>query len=148
MLASTGRVVTPSEVDRELGFLIDGWPSTRPEWLAVQRLTPSAAADAAMLRTSGMLDAGEAEAVVLARQLMARWLLTDDAAARVIAVQMGLEVHGSLGVVLGAAADGALTYDEASRALTALFETSLWISSRVRREALSALDVIARRERE
>ena len=148
MLTSAGQVVIPPEVDRELGFLIDGWPSTRPAWLAVERLTPAAAADAAMLRTSGLLDAGEAEAVVLARHLAARWLLTDDAAARVVAAQMGLDVHGSIGVVLGAAVDGALSRDEASRALIGLFDSSLWISSRVRREALSALEVIGRRERE
>ncbi len=47
------------------------------------------------------LGAGEAEAIALARSLHADWLLTDDAEARVVAQLAGLEVHGSLGVLLG-----------------------------------------------
>jgi predicted nucleic acid-binding protein len=52
----------------------------------------------------GLLDAGQAEAIALARQLKANWFLTDDTAARVLSASFGLEVHGSLGIVLCAAA--------------------------------------------
>lgn len=147
VLGSTGQVAIPPEVDRELALMIDGWTGVRPSWLTVERLTASAAEEAEVLGVSGLLDAGEAEALALARQLAARWFLTDDAAARVLE-QIGLEVHGSLGVVLGAAAEGALVHEEASRALTALFGSTLWVSQRVRREALAALDLITRRRNE
>lgn len=91
-----------------------------------------------------LLDLGEAEALALARQLGADWFLTDDTAARVIATRFGIEVHGSLGVVLGAAATGRLGEQEARRCLDSLFRSSLWVSPRVRAEALTALDALFR----
>ena len=47
------------------------------------------------------LGQGEAEAIVLARRQRGRCvLLCDDAAARLAAEQLGLRVHGTLGVLL------------------------------------------------
>ena len=40
----------------------------------------------------------------LVRQLKADWFVTDDTAARVLATTLGIEVHGSLGILLWAAA--------------------------------------------
>jgi len=85
------------------------------------------------------LDPGEAQALALALQSEADWLLTDDAAARLIAQQHGLEVHGSLGVVLWGAATGHFQRQEAEDALEALAGSSLWISSRILDEARAAL---------
>jgi predicted nucleic acid-binding protein len=67
------------------------------------------------------LEVGEAEAIALARQLSATWFLTDDATARVFAIALGLEVHGSLGIVLWAAARGYLRGEDAAAALDRLF---------------------------
>ena len=89
---------------------------------------------------SGLLEAGEAEAIALAHQLSATWLLTDDAAARVFATAVGVEVHGSLGIVLWAAASGHLSREEADAALDRLAHSSLWISARVLAEARAALE--------
>jgi predicted nucleic acid-binding protein len=86
------------------------------------------------------LEAGEAEAIALARQLSAAWFLTDDAAARVFAAALGLEVHGSLGVVLWAAARKHLSHEEAAAALDRLAHSSLWISAQVLAEARAALE--------
>jgi len=88
---------------------------------------------------AALLDAGEAQALALALQVEAEWLLTDDAAARLIAQQHGLEVHGSLGVVLWAAATGSLQQSEAVSAVEALSKSSLWISARILDEARIAL---------
>jgi len=74
---------------------------------------------------AGLLDRGEAQALALAAQVKADWFLTDDAAARVVASQQGIEVHGSLGVVLWAAATGHLGRGEAEAALKALAGSSL-----------------------
>jgi predicted nucleic acid-binding protein len=59
------------------------------------------------------------------------WFLTDDAAAREFARSAGLEVHGSLGVVLLAADRGDIARAEAENALDRLERSSLWVSSRV-----------------
>ena len=92
---------------------------------------------------SGFLEAGEAKAIALGRQLSAAWFLTDDAAARVFATSIGLEVHGSLGIVLWAAAQGYLRREEAVAALERLAQSSLWISARVFAEARAALDSLS-----
>lgn len=86
------------------------------------------------------MDAGEAEAIALARQVQADWFLTDDAAARLFARALGLEVHGSLGIVLWAAAVGHLNRTAAETALNHLARSSLWVSAKVLAEARSALD--------
>jgi len=86
------------------------------------------------------LDAGEAEAIALARQIQADWFLTDDAAARLFAQALGLEVHGSLGIVLWAAVAGHLNRAAAEAVLNRLAQSSLWVSARVLAEARSALD--------
>ena len=91
---------------------------------------------------AGLLDYGEAEAIGLARQLKADWLLTDDAAARLIAKEMEIEAHGSLGVVLWVAVEGHRNRIECEAALDALAGTSLWLSPRVLREARTALGEI------
>ena len=85
-------------------------------------------------------NSGEAAAVARARQLHADWFLTDDTAARVFAQSLGLEVHGSLGIILWAAAMGHLQRAEAERALDRLAQSSLWISARVLTAAKTALE--------
>lgn len=70
----------------------------------------------------------------------AQWLLTDDSAARLFAQSLGIEVHGSLGVVLWAAAVGHLDLANAEATLDRLAQSSLWISARVLAEAKTALN--------
>jgi hypothetical protein len=53
-----------------------------------------------------LIDAGEADAIGLALQEHADWLLTDDAKARQFAESTGLEVHGSIGLLLWSVAAG------------------------------------------
>jgi len=86
-----------------------------------------------------LLDSGEAEALALVNQIHADWFLTDDAAARLLAQSLNLEVHGSLGIVLWAAAVGHLSKGEAEQVLERLYHSSLWVSTRILAEARSAL---------
>jgi len=86
-------------------------------------------AEAEAWQQAGLLDAGEAHAIALARQLNVDWLLTDDAAARLFGQSLGLEVHGSLGVVLWAAAVGHLTRAEAESALNRLAHDNSFLIS-------------------
>ena len=86
----------------------------------------------------------EAEAIALAKQLDADWFLTDDSAARLFAEAAGLETHGSLGIVLWAAATGHLAQAKAKDALERLARSSLWVSASVLDEARAALDELFR----
>jgi len=91
-------------------------------------------------QAAGGLHAGEAEALVLARQKKADWFLTDDAATRLFVSMLGIEVHGSLGIVLWSAAKRHITRKETEEALNRLEQSSLWLSKKIYEEAREALD--------
>jgi predicted nucleic acid-binding protein len=109
----------PDQLAKEMEGLVEaGWFASqaelarlalarvKPRWIEITDLDARSAEIAADWLQAGLLDRGEAQALALAAQVKADWLLTDDAAARVVASQQGLEVHGSLGVILWAAATG------------------------------------------
>jgi predicted nucleic acid-binding protein len=69
------------------------------------------------------------------------WLLTDDAQARQFAERLGLEVHGSIGLLLWAVASGFVeNREQAHRMLNGLKRSTLWISERVAAAATSAIN--------
>jgi predicted nucleic acid-binding protein len=95
------QVVLPSSVFRELNHsrapeLVRAWINALPEWVAVK--TP------AHTVPHTNLGAGEREAIALAHELKATELLIDELLARTIAVQSGLRVTGTIGVMEAAAA--------------------------------------------
>ena len=141
LLQALGSIFIPPAVDSEMETVDPLWTRVRPDWIQVVSLDQNRLEDARRWVQAGLLDPGEAEAVALAAQIGADWLLTDDAAARTVA-QQGFEVHGSLGVVLWAAAVGRLDRAEAERALEALSQSSLWVSAQVLSEARRALERI------
>jgi len=106
----------------------------------VQVLAPPHEREATGWTQAQLLGSGEAEAVALARQMSAHWLLTDDATARLFAESLGIEVHGSLGIVLWAAAMGHLKRADAEATLDRLANSSLWIAAKVLAEAKAALN--------
>lgn len=63
--------------------------------------------------------------------------------ARALATLLGMEVHGSLGVVLWAAAQAHISRHEAAAILDRLAGSSLWISPALLAEARRALDVLS-----
>lgn len=140
LLGRTGEVYIPKAVDMEMAQQNPLWQTQRPDWIHVHALMASYETEAVAWHQAGLLDFGEAEAVALARQMNAHWLLTDDAAARLFAQALGVEVHGSLGVVLWAAAVGHLNRVEAEDTLDLLAQSSLWISAKVLAEAKAALN--------
>lgn len=141
-LTAMAEVRIPPAVRGELGRLEPEWKLEEAVWVQVEALWEPFAKEALSWQRAGLLHPGEAEAVVLARQSNADWLLTDDAAARLVAEGQGFEVHGSLGVVLGAAATGNLDREAAYQAVDGLARSSLWISSAVLGEAKEALRMI------
>jgi predicted nucleic acid-binding protein len=82
LLRELGRVTIPDAVAQELRR---GGPSgtlVLPDGVEVLSVLPEGMHDAAGWRAAGLLHLGEAEAIALAHQIAADWLLTDDAAAR------------------------------------------------------------------
>jgi predicted nucleic acid-binding protein len=138
LLRLTGDAHIPRAVEAELARYTLLWHS--PTWLSIDDLTEPHRTDAVTWQRAGLIDAGEAEAIALAKQLHADWLFTDDAAARLLAQTLGLEVHGSLGVVLWAATTGHLNQEEAEKTLEDLAQSSLWLSPKVLKQVRTALD--------
>ncbi|MFI5341884.1 MAG: hypothetical protein ACHQ7N_18855 [Candidatus Methylomirabilales bacterium] len=138
LLEHAGEVILPKKVDAELVALLPEWPKDRPGYLRVVAISPDERQWMDLCQSMG-LGTGEAEAITLARSMHADWLLTDDAAARVVGTLMSLEVHGSLGVILWAAAAGHMDRDRAFALLDRLAKSSLWISLRILDEARQAL---------
>jgi predicted nucleic acid-binding protein len=127
-----GAIIIPSAVLDELTApstpdLVRTWASTLPKWVHVQ--DPSAEP-----RATPELDEGERQAIALAQEVDAELILVDDAAARDAALQRGLEVVGTLGVLLAAARLDLLNFE---RSLRALDETSFYMSERLRDAVLS-----------
>lgn len=140
LLSKVGKVFIPKMVDIELADIDAFWKNLRHPWISIETLSEIESTQAEVLHDSGLLNAGESEAIILAQRLKVDWLLTDDSAARVYAKAIGLEVHGSLGIVLWAAAVGYLQHAEAKSAISRLAHSSLWISQTTLEKACKALD--------
>lgn len=114
-----------------------------PDWIQIHELTVRYTSQVTKWIRKDYIDIGEAEAIGLALQQHSNWFLTDDAEARRFAERLGLEVHGSIGLLLWAVASGCLeNRAEAYRILNALHRSSLWVSERVISQAAKAIDVL------
>jgi predicted nucleic acid-binding protein len=92
------RVFVPQAVIQELlhedaPVAVRIWASSLPEWISVEHASP--------LASPGMekLQAGERAAIQLAESIKADLIIIDEKAARGIAVERGLRVTGTLGVL-------------------------------------------------
>lgn len=96
----------------------------------IERRTVSDVAMVAQLRRD--LGAGEAEAIVLARETRAEILLLDERMARVVARRLGLNVTGLVGVLIEARQRGLLP-DAANVAHDLDRTAGFWLSEGLRR---------------
>lgn len=124
-----GTIFVPPEVVREL----ERTHRSLPDFLAVRSpRNPQPLGQLALL-----LDRGEAEAIALALELGADYLLMDEKRGRVEARRVGLRVIGLLGVLIAAKQRGLL-----SSVGTVLRElenrTSFYVGEEVRQEVLRA----------
>jgi|ERR1044072_3744265 predicted nucleic acid-binding protein len=126
------RVVVPEEVLRELSLggvtsLSTGLTAAHLKWVEVLPLSnpPSAT-------LLGKLDPGEAHVIALALELGFEWVVMDERKGRKLAANHGLEVIGSLGILLKAKGAGLLP--AVKPCIDAMISQGIWIDA-----ALAAL---------
>ena len=137
LLDVLGSVFVPQAVAEEVSCIIGN------QWQAgvtVVNLDERSRQRSQMLITTAGLHRGEAEAIALAGKTQEPLLLSDDAAARLYASYINIEVRGSLGLVLAAVVYGRIDKKKGREVLESLQNSSLWISKTVFREALSTLE--------
>ena len=141
LLPLIGKVFLPPLVVAELRAHSPSlWPGAFPEWTKLQTLLPENQQRALQWQRAGLLHGGEAESLALTLEIKPDWFLTDDAAARLMAESLGIEVHGSIGMVLWAAANKLVKKSEAEKHLAGLEQSSLWMSQKVRAQARVVLE--------
>lgn len=94
--------------------------------LNVCRVTPNGSCSPALVALSKLfpLHAGETQALQIATERHVGMLFTDDTAARLAAKQLGIPVHGTLGILLRAVRRRQLTASVVSSLLRAIPERS------------------------
>lgn len=123
-----GEVLIPDAVLRELTAV----HPVMPEFLRVRAVTDGHA----VRQLAAKLDAGEAEAIVLAEELGADFLLIDETDGRAIATQRGLAIIGLVGVLLRAKREGLVPL------IAPILEDlvtvgEFWVSAQIRNRALA-----------
>lgn len=135
---------TPIVLDEFRKHQPDYYRDFFPEWVTRVSVSAAKSALANLWTTSGWVDPGEAEALAHAKHAEADLFFTDDTSARTLAESLGLEARGTLGVILYAAATGAISRSDAFRNLADLERRStLWMSARVKDSARAAISSIA-----
>jgi predicted nucleic acid-binding protein len=139
LLKLAGDILIPPAVADEFTRIMS--KAKLPAWISIQQLSDPSISQVQVWVEKDYADLGECEAIGLALQENSDWLLTDDAQARQFAEHLGLEVHGSIGLLLWATASGYISSRaKAHQLLSGLERSSLWISERVLREAARAID--------
>lgn len=132
LLETIDELLVPETVYEELTA---GGISTGFDSIETTRVT----ADTAAIKDH-QLDPGETAALAVAAAKNAI-LLTDDLAARDAATAIGVEVHGSLGIIARGYATGRLTQEEAAELMRALQrETSLFLTDAVVEQGIALLE--------
>jgi len=125
-------VLIPPAVAREIAPSIP----VPPTWLRIQ--APNVAPPASLLRRR--LGDGEREALALAIELKADWIILDDLPARRSAEATGLNVIGTLGTLVTAKRAGLL--QSIRPELDALLRTSFFLSLQLYEKLLQAVGEI------
>jgi uncharacterized protein len=130
-------VLVPRSVFHEVTVVGRGLPGAAEvaaaTWITV--VSPAGSELANALLSSG-LHRGEAEAIALAVERKAQWLLIDERQGRLVADAMGLTIVGSVGVVIAAKARGELPV--VAPVLDELRASGLWLSESFLARVLAA----------
>ncbi|MEQ8542339.1 MAG: DUF3368 domain-containing protein [Coleofasciculus sp. D1-CHI-01] len=125
-----GDIIIPERVYQELTGAGDSIPGCREvqtlAWISVR----SAVNQEQVRLLQDKLDAGEAEAITLAVELDADWLLIDEELGRTIAAEYQIQFTGVLGILIEAKYRGLIT--QVKPLLDELIRTAdFWVSDRL-----------------
>ena len=140
LLNTLGEILVPRRVASEVSSVLGD--SVWQSGVEIVDIDNSMRRNAELLVSTAGLHRGEAEAIAIAMSAKDSLLLSDDAAARLYASYIHIEVRGSLGIVLAALAYGRISITEAEQMLDRLRNSSLWLSQKVFQEAIAALNEI------
>jgi predicted nucleic acid-binding protein len=122
-----GRVIIPTAVFDELqnagaSAEVRDFANNLPEWIEVKQTSLAAGS------SLDILDAGEREAILLAQELSAVLILVDDKQARQAAIDFGINITGTIGILDKAARENLL---DLKTAIKKLRKTSFRIADEV-----------------
>lgn len=124
-------ILIPASVYEEVVLHGRGRPGAREiaqaEWLTVRNLETASPLPPELLG----LDQGELDVILLAQEVKADWVLIDEKLARKIARAMGLQIKGTLGVLLLAHRVGHISREEGLEAVQELAESSVRLSAKL-----------------
>lgn len=123
LAAVYGSVVTTPEVQAEVRLDL-------PDWVTIQ----AASSQEKVKELAQKVDLGEASAIALALEIPHSTLILDDLGARKLAENLGLEITGTVGVILKAKTRNLIP--AVAPLLKAIRKTNFRLSPRVEAEAL------------
>jgi len=132
-------VVIPAAVFQEVVVAGAGLPGSAEvaaaRWIEVRSPTRE---DLVTAFEAGGLHRGEAEAIGLAVEMRAAWLLIDERQGRLTALTLGIGVIGSIGILIAAKSRGDI--GAVRPTLTALQRAGVWLSDALIAQVLEAVD--------
>ena len=126
------QVIVPVSVYEEVALQGEERPGAeavaQANWLVIQAPDRSLVLSAELVQ----LDRGEQDVILLAQEIKADWVLIDEKLARRVAIGLGLQVKGTLGVLLIAYRMGLISKEASIKAVQDLASSSVRLSSRLR----------------
>jgi predicted nucleic acid-binding protein len=92
-----------------------------------------------ILKKNTGLDQGESEAIILTDEVRADILLMDEAKGRVISMQRGIKIMGTIGILIAAYENDIITANEARKCIDGLQKANRHIGERHYRRLLERL---------
>lgn len=109
-------------------------------WLIRDALTDENARKSEALAEMTGIDIGEAQAVILTKQKNEKEVLIDQSNAREVARNLGLRPRGTIFIILTSIKRELITKDIAKQMLVKLIEVNFYISAKIYRDALNAIE--------
>jgi len=138
-----GSIVIPEAVHQEVMKGFSGkdeiTEAVNSGWVKIQKVQNQRMV---RLLQSNLRGRGECECIILAGEIGAKAVLIDDKKARKIAQQGGIEVIGTLGLLVLAVKEGILPKREAVEVIRLLVENEFRLSDSVIQRTISLLDEI------